>query len=283
MMVNKIFSIYNSDEDFKVTPNQKVIVEVGKSHLASVIYDHNKKSLTAFELFDFKEEELADFQKLFPEILKKSKTVSDTSLAATVYINHEFCLPVPTSKFKKDIAEDYLMIVFGEADSSLIKYDHLGISPDVINVFRLQEDCNNVLTNHFSKTTFQHTYSNLISHVTANTAKYKAGLIAVHFYNTYIIVVVIKNGRFQLIQSIDYQASEDVIYYLLNISQQFTMLSEHCTILIAGMIDLNFKLYREMIKYFKNVQVENHNSVNTDFTLTEYPSHYFNSFFKLAL
>jgi len=282
-MVNKSFSIYNEGEEIKAGPNQQVVVEIGKTHLASIIYDADNKSLTAFELFEFKENDTDNFNLFFSTIVEKSKTLSDAFRPARIFINHEFCLPVPTYKFNKDIAADYLNIVFGNTASAKIKYDHVAVNPDIINVFKVSEDCITILNDYFSKITFQHTYSSVIRNLMNKTIDNQNKFIGVDFYNSYMIVAVMLDGKLQLIQSIEYHTSEDVIYYLLNIAERYLLTADQLSILISGMIDLEFNLYRQLIKYFKNVQVMNESPVKTGFTLTNHPSHYFMPFFKLAI
>ena len=281
-MVNKSFSIYNGGDEFNVRPNQQLIVEIGKSHLATIVYDADEKVVAAFELFDFKEEEQNHFQQLFFEIVKHSKLLSDTVHSVKIYLNHAFCLPVPTFKFNKDIAVNYLNIAFGNTGSALVKYDHLAINTDIINVFQVPKNCAGVLNEYFNKVSFQHTYTNIISHLSANVSNYASNLVAAYFYNNYLVVVVMKDGKLQLVQSIEYQTSEDVVYYLLNISERFEMLAEQPALLVSGMIDPEFNLYRDLVKYFKIVQVEN-TTLKTLFTLKDQPAHYFTPFFKLAI
>jgi len=281
-MVNKSFSIYSEEADLKSGAEQQVIVEVGKSHLVSFTYDTNNATVTAFESFDFKEENSKDFQKLFATILTQSKVLSGNVQSVKVFINNEFCLPVPTFKFNKDIATDYLNIAFGSTHSTVVKYDHLAITPDIINIYKVAEDCHNTLTKYFSKISFQHTYSSIIRHVTALTA-HSPGVLSVFFYNTHINVVVMKEEKFCLVQSIEYETGEDVVYFLLNLAERLGLNKDQLTVMVTGMINLDFTLYRELIKYFNNVQVDNSIPIKTAFTINDYPSHYFNPFFKLAV
>jgi hypothetical protein len=280
-MVNKSFSIYGEGK-VKAGAEQQVILEVGKSHLVCFTYDINNATATAFELFDFKEEDSRDFQQLFSTILPQSKLLPGNNQSVKVFINHEFCLPVPTFKFNKDIATDYLDIAFGSIQSTIVKYDHLAINPDIINIYKVAEDCHHTLTKDFSKIAFQHTYSSIIRNVATANAK-SASLLSVFFYNTHMIVVVMKDDRFSLAQSIDYETGEDVVYFLLNLAERLGLNKEQLTVMVTGMINLDFNLYRELIKYFKNVQVDDNTPIKTTFAITDYPSHYFNPFFKLAV
>ncbi|MCW3106286.1 MAG: hypothetical protein JWQ09_792 [Segetibacter sp.] len=283
-MPNKSFSIYNSD-DFTVEEGDQLVVEIATSHLACVVTKEkeNKRAITAYELFSFNEDEAANFSILFQNISAESKILNKRLSSSSIYFNNEVCIPVPIFKFNKEISEEYLNVVFGEDPFSKIQFEHLPIEPGIMNVFRINEDRFNYLNENFGKVTYHHTYSNIIRRVAYKSFVYPSEFISIQFYNTFMIVIVLKEGNFHLIQSFTYETPEDVLYYLLNITQQLELFSEKLTLQISGMIDLDFQLYRELIKYFKNVMVQNVKSSGLSLNINEHPLHYFTPYFNLAL
>lgn len=281
-MPKKSFSIYNAGEDFEVKNNDRLVIELGKLHLACILTAEDKKSVTGFELFDFTEPEAGKPDNLYNSIAGDSKILGRLSGKTHVYINHELCVPVPIYKFNKEIAEDYLNTVFGECPSSNTQFEHLAIEPGIMNVFRV---CKNqvALLQNVSNVTFHHTYSNVIKRHTIFADSLPLEFIAVQFYNTYIVVIVMKEGKLNLIQSFIYENAEDVLYHLLNICERYQLYSSTLNLQISGMIDLEFRLYRELIKYFKQVSVGNLDSSIVLPSANEYPLHYFTPFFNLAL
>lgn len=283
-MPNKSFSIYSSD-DFAVEDGSQLVVEVATSHLACVVTKEreNKRVITAYELFNFNEDEAANFPALFQNVSTQSNILNKQISSSGIYFNNEFCIPVPIFKFNKEIAAEYLNVVFGEDPFSKIQFEHLPIEPGVMNVFRINEDCFNYLNDKFGKVAYHHTYSNIIRRVAYKSFVYPSEFISIQFYNTFMIVIVLKEGNFHLIQSFTYETPEDVLYHLLNITNQLELFSEKLTLQISGMIDLDFQLYRELIKYFKNVMVQNVKSSALLLNINEHPLHYFTPFFNLAL
>lgn len=176
--------------------------------------------------------------------------------SSSIYFNDEHCVPVPIFKFNKEIAADYLNIVFGEDPTSRIQFEHLPMEPGIMNVFRVNADWFNYLNQYFPKSTYHHTYSNVIRRVAYKSFAYPAQFISIQFYNTFMVVVVLKDGNFHFIQTFAYETPEDALYYLLNLTKQLELFSESLTLQVSGMIDLDFQLYRELIKYFKNVLVQ---------------------------
>ncbi|MGI8636230.1 MAG: DUF3822 family protein, partial [Segetibacter sp.] len=199
-----------------------------------------------------------------------------------VYVNNEYCVPVPIFVFNKEIAAEYLQLACGEVGFSKTLFEHLPIEPGIINTYKIEHDRFDWINRNCKKTTFHHTYSSIIRRISGISSD-NSHLIVVQFYNTFMIAAVVKDGNLQLIQSFVYDKPEDVLYYLLNIAQQFEMFTASLTVQISGMINLEFKLYRELITYFKTVIVENGDEAYAKVNVGEHPVHYFTPFFNLAL
>src|SRR3954471_2333828 len=111
-MPNKSFSIYSAD-DFSVEPGHRLVIEIARSHMACIVRRENKRSIVACELFSYHEDEGGNLDRLFDNITPQSKILTGRAVPVNVYFNNELCIPVPIFKFNKDIAADYLNLVFG--------------------------------------------------------------------------------------------------------------------------------------------------------------------------
>ncbi|HEX8277631.1 MAG TPA: DUF3822 family protein, partial [Segetibacter sp.] len=251
-------------------------------HIACIKKKGNKR-ISAFELFNFTENEAADFTSLFKTISADSKLFNKAYSATQVFINNESSMLVPVFNFNTEIAADYLNVIFGEDPFSKVQFEHLPIEPGMMNVFRVPEELTTVLQHNLTQVTFEHTYSNVVKIVASDISAFPSGCIYIQFYNTSIIVTVVKNGKLQIIQSFIYETEEDVIYYLLNLTRLFELNTVDLSIQISGLIDLDLTLYKELIAYFKHVEVQNVNKSALLLDIKEHPLHYFTPFFNLSL
>ena len=69
-MANKSFSIYSSREDVVRDVHDQLLLEIGKSHIACIDTNDHKKTISAFELFNFTEKEAANFQNFLRQFLQ---------------------------------------------------------------------------------------------------------------------------------------------------------------------------------------------------------------------
>jgi hypothetical protein len=217
-MSNKNFSIYSSHEGI-TDIHDKLLIEVGKTHIAFIHTNDHKKDISALELFNFNENEAGDFSKLFAVISSDSKLLTKSYPGTVVFINNEYSLLVPVFKFNTEIAADYLDVIFGEDMFSVIHFDHLPIEPGMMNAYRVNESLLNFLQQNFTKLTIRHTYSNIIKTIVSDILAYPSQCIYIQFYNTFLIATVAKDEKLQLIQSFMYQTPDDVLYHLLNLSK----------------------------------------------------------------
>lgn len=281
-MPNKSFSIYHQPQGDKEIIVDRLMLEVGKNHISAISQNENKDIL-AFELFSFAANETTDFAALFIAVCADSMLINTPYKAAEVFINNETSVLVPVFTFDKQLAADYLTIMFGESVSCKTQFEHLPIEPGIINVYRIDEQILTVLHNNLKNVTFKHTWSNIVKKVVSGISAYPAGCMYIHFYNTSIIAAVLKDKDLLMIQSFEYENTEDVLYNLLNITWQFKLSSDELILKIGGMIDLNFTMYRELIAYFRYVEVQNAEASAWLPEIKDYPLHYFTPFFNLAL
>ena len=280
-MVTKSFGIYNGDNDQLLNKDDMLIIEVGKSHIALVL-TNTSKNITGFELFTFVENE-ASLDKLFTAIGNTSRYLNHSFVAAKIYINHEFCLPVPSDKYSESISGDYLNMIFGLDAQSISHNDTVEMQPQMVCVYRVPQELTDLFTPRFNQIELKHTWTNILKTINKQTGSLYGPLIYVQFYNTYFIATIIKDNTLHLIQNFIYENPEDVLYQLLNIATQYELDTNIVEVRVCGVLDPNYKLFRELSNYFKIIVTEKIDPTLSLINTSDYPGHYFTPFFNLAL
>lgn len=121
-----------------------------------------------------------------------------------------------------------------------------------------------------------------VSFVHAATCQLKEadGVYAI-FYQNAVKVIVNQYGKLQFIQQFSFQNPQEAAYHLLNVCRCHELDVEEETILLAGMIDENSPLYKEISKFF-NVQFALHENMKKSESLAAYPDHFFHHLISLA-
>lgn len=281
-MPDKSFSFY-PENNLAANANMLLLLEIARSHLVWMALDGSNRNIIAFELFTINEKEASDLQQTLTYVSKHSSLSGKAFLATEIIINNEFCLPFPSAKFDKEIAADYTNVAFGEDPFSETRFESIVAEQEIISLFRIKKDVLNISRSQFSNVTVRHTWPNIIKTLLAKASLFPSDYISVRFYNTFIIVAIVKASNIHFIQSFVYENPDDVLYFLLSICSHFDLDFELVPIHISGMIDTDFNLYRELIRYFKHVVLEKADQSKLAIDIKEYPLHYFTPFFNLAV
>lgn len=282
-MANKSFNIFLGDNPVPVNDGDKLVIELGKSHTAFMHINGENNGVVGFELFSFAESESNSSEKFFAGIADDSRLVRSNYATVDIFLNNEYCVTVPEEKFNESIAEDYLQVVFGRADLGKLKFTKIESKSSLINIFMVPDILTNELKNRFHQFKVHHSWSNILKLQDNKDYSGIDNLMYVQFYNTYFIASVFLQGKLHLFQTFIYDNPDDVLYQILNITNQLNLDKSELLLEVSGLIDPNYKLFRELNNYFKNIVSGKSSSANVLINVDEFPRHYFSPFFNLSV
>jgi hypothetical protein len=182
---------------------------------------------------------------------------------------------IPFSIYKRENNKTMMNMMFGDVESNETILTDVITAHSMYNCYRLSPATIEVMQTQFKGSSTQHQYSLLLNNPVEGQNK-----MCVIFYARKVVVDLIMNGKHQLINSYNYQSSEDISYILLNIKQQFKIKNIHLE--ISGLIEKNSALYKEIYKYFDDIELSGYRK---DIAYTEeikgFPSHYFSYLFEM--
>lgn len=264
--------------DYLFDSDHRLVVELGNRHVACLVHT-GQRSCIAIELFTHTDAEAHDVEKLLNSVTGLSRLLPINFTNSRVYVNNELAVLVPSYKFNKEIAEDYLRIALGEDDDYVKMFEAIQTDPVIMNVFRIPAEWLQVLQQRFSVKTIHHSYTSILSR---NIQAELGDVLFVQFYHSHIIVSAYRQGQLLLIRSFDYASPDDVVYYLLHLCRQPGFAGAAFALRVSGMIEQESNLYRELVKYFEDVEPELP-AKNEYANGTQFPAHYFTPVCKLAV
>jgi hypothetical protein len=187
-------------------------------------------------------------------------------------------LLIPDALYKYEQAATLLNATFGPGVHTTIIAEPVA-NLQLHTIFRMPTAMYEWMANKFNNALCSHTFSLLLKKE-IDTHK---DLLRVDFKNETFSVVVFKDGQLQLAENRDYISPEDVLYYLLKITQQFSLSQQDVRLVLSGLIEEESTLYRELYKYFIHLEFENiPEGIKPDEVFFEHPTHYFSSLLNLA-
>lgn len=281
-MSNHRFTFYSATGEFLPAATDHLVIEVAAHHFACMVVKENKHSIDAFELFNFSKGNEKSLEEILNEVFLNSSIVKSHYAGIHIYFNDEYCIPVPVMHFDDELAADYLNAVVGEDYNCDVFTEYLTVMPGIVNVFRVSKSNRLLLEQKFHGADFHHSNTVVIKRMMSNVSESGNDIVGIHFFYAFFKVCVMKEGEFNLIQSFEYETPNDVVYHLLNMKQRLELPSS-LVLQVSGLIETDFQIYRELIKYFKNIVFDDFVSAAIPDNNGNMPAYYFSPFLNLAV
>jgi len=254
-----------------------LVMEVSPHIFSYAILGREKKILQ----LRFYEMDARNNQELTEEL--RGIIVADEMLKAgiqkeTFVYNFPESQLVPEKYFNENAGKNLIELLHGDFNKGITLNERIEGRPQY-NVFRVPAGVHNLLQENFANGQYWHYYSLWIQYAQKQPDD-RADRLSVMFYPNHILVAAVKDKELHLLQSYEYQAAEDVGYYLLNICGQLQLSPEDTPVILSGMIDISSALYTEIFKYFGRVEMEEFPGTKP---AEDYPAHFFLPLMKLAL
>ena len=259
------------------TMHSSLYVEIGMQGISFIVID-STNNCVALAIYHFPPEINADKAAVhLKQIVAAQPILQEVYQRITVIYNYPSSAMVPHVHSNDPANKQLLELLFGDINEFVIKKDFI-YQHDIHNIYLVPRQIDGVVSYLFSADSCTHLYSLLptLSNFTGNN-------LYCIFGTGNFIVMLLKEGILQIIQSFQYKTGDDVVYYLLQLCSSFDVAVNETNVLLNGMIDVSSNLYFELNKYFLRLQLQPlPNSFAYPDEIKKYPSHYFSHLFSLA-
>jgi hypothetical protein len=282
-MLHKTIGFYPDVATTESSNEDRLLLFIQATQIVCMLQSCATKQILGCEFF-----KLVDTDSKWDDVFSQLKRVSDLlkNNVGKIYVVHENteAVLIPTELFSSNSMQDYLKLVYGVKENSICFSNELKHEECIVNVFRVDTLLYEPLCANFNISQHFHSYTNLLQQVFQQKKYQENNWIKLVFDEKYFIVTLIKDNQLQLIQTFNYQSSEDILYHIMNVLNQHDISITSLNVLISGKIDLDKTIYHLIQQYFSNIEVEKSESGNAlSEKLSTFPSHYFTSYFNVEL
>lgn len=237
---------YNNTDKLDLHSPSHVVMEIGEYGVSIGWYDKETLSINGVKLYQFKHNSGIDIANHLSEIFKDN-LVQDKSTA--IFFDFKESTIIPEEFYNIETDSDVLNILFGKKDA-VVKSEQLSllnnaVSEKAFNVYRVEPGINSVINVFYPGCNVYHSSSKQIE-------KAEKGL-TVSIFNNIIKVLLKDEEGFKLIKHFNYKTPLDVAFILLDVCKVYKASPEKIELNLNGMIDIESNLFKEIEKYFKNV------------------------------
>ena len=234
--------------------------------------DHLSKELVEFGYFTAEDEE--DYLKFFNETGLTDDRYYQTAIA---YDANE-AVQIPSVVYRYEDGQVHLDTLYGKTIHTNIISENVP-SYKLYNVYRMPKDLHSVISRQFLSSKSWHLYTVILK----NAPSESPVSIFINFKTDEFSLIILREGKLLLCQTFGYAAPPDVLYHLLKSCQQLNLSQQTVQVFLSGLIEKDSAVYRELYKYFINLEFESlAGDIKLSTVLTIHPGHYYSSISKLA-
>ncbi|HET9055367.1 MAG TPA: DUF3822 family protein [Chitinophagaceae bacterium] len=275
-----LIKILPQETEHLVSAEYHLLLLLGNDDWQFVLLNKLRKQISGLLIFHFeKNDATKDFKAKWDEIISDYPFLDKYFSSVTIAYNYDEAMLLPDSHYdtvSRKIAMDTL---YGEDTKTDILNDFVA-DGQITVVYRIPTTMHRFLQRNYINASHRHYYSLELDALDKGSYE---DIMTVNFFNNRYVVKLTKKGCVQLIQTYPFKQPEDVLFYLLAITEEFGCNREEIALIIGGMVDEISPVFLEIRKYFLNAQLaEKPESFECGTTFNGYPVHYFNPAFTMV-
>jgi hypothetical protein len=273
--VNAVYNILSPDID---TSHSRLFAEINLQGISFIVLDeHNTfSSLVSYNFPADTNGKAATnaVQKIFAS----EKLLADNFKKVDIIYAFAESVLVPYEFMNASVNREMLELVYGDATERVIKSD-LMFKRNLYNVYGVPVGIFSLINAKFPSAIHSHLYSILPDILGTEEGNHLYCI----FRNNYVTVMLVKNGKLQVVQNFNYLSAVDAVYCLLNVCQGFDIDVNEVQLHLTGMIEKESILYREIYKYFPLILFEGMpENFKYAAAIEKIPHHFFSHLFALT-
>ncbi len=272
-ITKKVKQVYTIGEETLLDVSEKqLVVRVGNRHFGYAITDTTAATLYQLAWYtgeDMSKGRIAAIIASYPLLKQQFKKI---------HIGYDFgkslLVPLGEGAEQDDLA--LLRAMFGTGGKEMAIREVV-TGWDIHNVYATPADIHHVLQQAFPVNNYWHGYTvNTKGLNMANAAAFYVEVREEEF-----VLIVLKANELLLTQTYSYAAPADILYFLLQACQQFSLTQQDTKLVLSGLVTQESALFKDLYQYFIDICFR-----EADWLFpsgqTSYPPHFFTSLNDLA-
>lgn len=280
-MIQRKIGLYGEQQQPAYGSNDLLILEIADGHIACMVKQPVTGQLIAFELFEL-EDEHGDWNNILYHTRAASQILARHFTNTHIYFNFPEAALIPADKLGTNAGEDFLNLLFGDHENTVFKYERIPDHPQTVCIYRISQSLMDAIGRNFLIVTASHVYAQLMQE--ASKHQHITNLLIAQVYHGNVNFLFRKAGQVQVLQSKYFSSEADLLYHLLNISQQMQVSPGAVTLFLSGLFNAESDWMVHLRNSFGSVRMDEiHISGDLQKALTGYPAYYLSPMLKLVV
>lgn len=274
----KISGYYQEQDDTSVQADEQLVLAVSQDEFACLTGVPGKQ-IHGFELFHLSPDEQG-WNESFHSLSGSSALLGRSYRNIHCWFNYSEAVLVPAERFTSVAAEEYLNLLYGESDQYELRHEDTG--KGIVIAYRIPKTLHEMISRLTILYQPHHIYSSVLKELLYYPAQTDQLLVA-QLYKSHLTAFVMKEQKLQLAQCFRYQEQEDILYHLVNLSDQFGFDRSQSHLTLSGYLEPGALLHQQLQPLFGLITLDTTEASGVFQTVTDRPAHYFTPYQKLMI
>ncbi len=264
--------LFHIRDDHSAGAGKVLVIRLGERHGGFAITDVHASSLDELAFCttpNWDEESLSQFYEKYPALHGEFENI------LLAYEYPEVAM-IPSSVYRQEATGLLLESLHGNISNTHRISDTIA-EKELTTVYGFPRITHDWICRRFPSGKYWHQYSLALKKLSGD---YPEGMIRLDFRPEDFTLLAERAGKLLIAETFPYETPDDVLYYLLKITHQFSLSQQHVEVCISGLVDIQSSLFKELYQYFINVTLRD---ASWRMPTSEFPAHFFTSFNDLAL
>lgn len=274
-LMQPAFTFRNTAAPSSPEEGSKLCIELGQFHVGITISNPSGSEIKAFDLYCSKQK----ISSAFLKSVLSSEMVSGTKFSDVVMIhNQKEMTLVPSAFYSQYLDTSLIETIHGDQFDLSIASDDVH-QWELHNVYGTDKAMFSLIVDTYPQARQVQYMSACLRSIFRTLREDVSQWLKLYILPSCINVVVLKGEQLQIAQSFYYETSEDIIYNVLNVVDKYRLDVAEVLVDVSGLIESESATWKELRKYFLNIELEPCSSVSAESQGSGIPSHYFTPFF----
>jgi len=243
-----------SDEFLTSVPESNILLlYINDEEISCVIADKKSSGFIAFETYTIEPE--SNPATTLKQLISTSSLLRHSNYRKVIFCSgFRRSTIIPEALFDPGQLKEQLSFSTFTGDDDELFSDEVGVI-HAVNIFAVPESVYKLVTNHFDNTEVHHSST---ASVTAFISEHKSGdgkYLYVIVHQSYLEIFVIHNSGLLFYNTFNYTTDEELVYYILFVSEQLNINTETGHLYLSGYISEDDNSFKLVSKYIGNVHI----------------------------
>jgi len=256
------------NDTFEFDPSKKyhLSIQISGKNLTYIILDIDEKKYVYFQSIDIVRVPEKSYELQVEEILNGSELLTDNYFSVYVQFLSFRAMLVPESLFDSKNLGAFLKFHHDVGEKDHIHY--LESKPaEAFVIFSVPSELENTLKRKFKNLKMvHHSIPFINSAFSFDPNEKNKSVLFLNISDNFFDILIVKNRKIQLFNSFFYTKYTDLIYYIANIINLFSLKPNTTELHILGDIEPDSELDKELSNIFKHISFE---KFNLDYNYSE--------------